>query len=70
MLRELGKLCQLLPSLKELIPNNLPVTPGAAIRHSSTGVKETAFNDPLVCYTTPLALHLPGSVKEKIVKGE
>ncbi|OCT96893.1 hypothetical protein XELAEV_18009110mg, partial [Xenopus laevis] len=51
------------------------LTPGAASTHISTGavssqVAETAFRDSILCAATPLGLHLPQAIKEKITKGE
>ncbi|OCT74287.1 hypothetical protein XELAEV_18033247mg [Xenopus laevis] len=43
---------------------------GAVSKQSSTGVSENAFKDPNLCDTTPLGLHLPQAVRDKIVRGE
>ncbi|OCT57189.1 hypothetical protein XELAEV_18003887mg [Xenopus laevis] len=43
---------------------------GAVSKQSSTGISENAFKDSILCDTTPLGLHLPQAVRDKIVRGE
>ncbi|OCT58760.1 hypothetical protein XELAEV_18001723mg [Xenopus laevis] len=41
---------------------------GAVSKQSSTGISENAFKDSILCDTTPLGLHLPQAVRDKIVR--
>ncbi|OCT94608.1 hypothetical protein XELAEV_18012290mg [Xenopus laevis] len=61
LLQELGNI------FKTLINSN---SPGAANTQISTGIHENSYKDVFVCQATPLGLHLSGTVREKIIKGD